>query len=176
MEWTTIYWACFFIGLGLTGIIWLFGDLLDGVLDGLMELGAPLVTPLTLVGALTAFGASGIVLGQTTPLEGLLLTGSALFTALAVFFTLYLFFVKPMENAESSIGFRLSDLTGRKGEVITTIPATGCGEVLIWTGGGNTNQIASSFHGESIPQGSRIVVQKVEEHTLWVVPDEPNEE
>ncbi|SFJ73817.1 hypothetical protein SAMN05421852_11963 [Thermoflavimicrobium dichotomicum] len=59
--------------------------------------------------------------------------------------------------------------------VTTTIPATGLGEVIITTSGGNTNQIAQSATGEEIPQGTKIMVSDVIGHTLLVQPFLANE-
>ncbi|SMO88732.1 NfeD family protein [Melghirimyces algeriensis] len=175
MDWSLVFWCSFFTGLLLTVIIWLLGDLLEGLFEGVIGASSPFLAPILWTGGLTAFGASGILLTQTTALEGLTLILSSLGIAATISILLYLLVVKPAENAERSSSFRMADLTDREGEVITTIPAVGYGEVLIWTGGGHTNQIASSLLHQSIPQGARVIIHKVEDDTLWVTPVEKNQ-
>ncbi|EGK09577.1 nodulation efficiency protein D [Desmospora sp. 8437] len=172
MDWTLVFWGCFLVGILLTALSWIIGDLLEGLTEGITG-GSSMFHPVVWVGALTAFGAAGLILSKTTPLEGAFLSLSALGLSVVASVLLYLLVVKPMENAESSVGFRMSDLIGRQGEVITAIPAEGCGELLVWTGGGHTNQIASSLHHHPIPQGARVIIRKVEESVLWVTPVEP---
>lgn len=171
MDWTLVFWGCFLAGLLLTALAWIIGDLLEGLAEGITG-GSSLFHPVVWVGTLTTFGAAGLILSRITPLEGALLSLTALGLAMIASAFLYILVVKPMEGAESSVGFRMSDLTGQEGEVITSIPAEGCGEVLIWTGAGHTNQIASSLHHRPIPQGTQVLIRKVEESILWVAPVE----
>lgn len=175
MDWTTIFWYCFWGGLVTSLVIWLLGDWLGGLLDGIWDIASSLFQPVTLVGAVTAFGAAGLILSESTPLTGVLLIASSLAIAVIAFILLYYLVVRPVADAESSSAFRLQDLIGRQGEVLVTIPDKGCGEVLIWTGSSNTNQIASSHGGESIPSGTRIVVRHVEDSVLWVTPVDPSQ-
>ncbi|MDR6227583.1 NfeD family protein [Desmospora profundinema] len=170
IDWTTIFWYCFWGGLVASLVLWLLGDWLGGLLDGIWDFASGLFQPVTLIGAVTAFGASGLILSESTPLAGFLLIASSLAIAVIAFFLLYYLVVRPVADAESSTAFRLQDLAGRQGEVLISIPGEGCGEVLVWTGSGNTNQIASSHHGDPIPLGTRVIVQRVEDSVLWVAP------
>ncbi|PTM53318.1 NfeD family protein [Desmospora activa] len=175
MDWTTIFWYCFWGGLVASLALWLLGDWLGGLLDGIWEFASSLFQPVTLVGAITAFGAAGLILTESTPLTGILLIATSLAIAIIAFLLLYYLVVRPVADAESSSAFRLQELVGHTGEVLITIPDQGCGEVLIWTGSGHTNQIASSHRGESIPSGTRIVVRRVEDSVLWVTPVDPSQ-
>ncbi|PWK05222.1 NfeD family protein [Tumebacillus permanentifrigoris] len=83
----------------------------------------------------------------------------------------YFIYIPSMQRAETSTGFSMQDLVGKIGEVTVSIPKKGgYGEVLILIGGSHTNQIAGSFNGEPIPEGTRIVIVKAERHTLYVTP------
>lgn len=163
-----IYWIFFIGGLIVTVILWLIGDVLEGILNFLFNWGVPAFQPITLTGGITAFGAAGLILQQRTDLPSLYIVASSAGIACLSFFSLYFLVVKPMSMAEASTGFRLRDLVGKKGEVILAIPKNGYGEVLVWTGGGNTNQIAASANGTAIPQGTEVIVDRVEDDTLWV--------
>ncbi len=75
-----------------------------------------------------------------------------------------------MEYADNSTAFSIQELEGKVGEVITTLPPKGYGEVLIPVGSGHTNQIAASLDQQEIPQGKKVIVVKVKDHTLYVTP------
>ncbi len=83
-----------------------------------------------------------------------------------VFF--YFIVIRPSERTESSTGFRLDDLVGKQGEVWITIPSDGFGEVVITIAGGNTNHIAASIAGKSIPEGTKVLVKEVRDHVIYV--------
>jgi hypothetical protein len=62
----------------------------------------------------------------------------------------------------------LHDLVGKQGEVWVTIPSDGFGEVVITIAGGNTNHIAASLAGISIPEGTMVVIKEVKDHVIYV--------
>lgn len=164
----TIFWTCLIGGVVFALLTVLLGDLLDGIMEGLTEIGFPIFRPITLVGSVTTFGATGIILSTITTLAITYLLIWAILAAILSFFLLYFFYVRPMKEAENSTAFRLSDLKGRIGEVTVTIPAHGFGEVMILTSAGNTNQIAASMDQTDIPQGTKVIVVDVKDHTLFV--------
>lgn len=93
-----------------------------------------------------------------------------IFLALVALVALFIY-IPSMQRAETSTGFSMQDLVGKIGEVTVSIPARGAyGEVMIAIGGSHTNQIAGSFTGEPIPEGTRVVIVKAEPHTLYVTP------
>ncbi|MFC7441750.1 NfeD family protein [Laceyella putida] len=170
MNLQLIYWGCLIGGVIFTLLIILLGDLLAGIMDGLLEIGFPIFQPITLVGAVTVFGGTGLILDRINSLAGTSVLLGALLAAVLSFVFLYAFYVRPMKSAENSTGFRLADLEGKKGEVTVTIPARGFGEVVILTVGGKTNQIAASMDQTEIPQGTTVVVITVKDHILYVSP------
>lgn len=147
-----VYWIFFIGGLIVTVILCFLGDALERILNFLFSWGIPTFQPITLTGGITAFGAAGLILQQTTDLPPLYNVASSARNCLSVLFHPVFFGGKPMSMAEASTGFRLRDLVGKQGEVILAIPKNGCGEILVWTGGSNTNQIAASANGTAIPQ------------------------
>ncbi len=168
---TDVYWICLFGGLVFTVLTLLFGDLLDGVLDGLELDGlGEFLDPLSFVGGLTVFGGAGVLLEEMTALG----TGTAAAIAgligLGLAVAMHFVYVKPMKRSENSTGFSMREYHGKLGEVITAIPAKGFGEVLVKMGASNTFQTAGSFGGTEIARGTRVVVVEVRDGDLFVTP------
>jgi membrane-bound ClpP family serine protease len=171
----TIYWACLLGGLALTLLAFFVGDALEGVLDALDSLDG-LVDPLSLMGGITCFGGAGVILATTTDLGdvpgALLAAGIGLASAVVMHFL----YVRPMKSSENSSGYSLKEMQGRIGEVLTTIPARGYGEVLIRMGPSNTFRQAASFNHTEIASGAKVVVVEVRDGDLWVAPFEESDE
>lgn len=159
-----------FIGCIAFGLVFALFLLFFDLSDMNIGLDIPALHPVCFVSALTAFGASGLLLANFTLLSvGVLLLLS---TAFGVFLAIVSYFVwiRPMAHAENSTGFSITDLEGKIGEVVTTVPASGYGEIIVKMLSGTTNQIAASYDGSAIKEGSRVIVVKVEEHVLHVIP------
>lgn len=171
----TIYWACLLGGLALTLLALFVGDMLEGALDALDSLDG-LLDPLSLLGGITCFGGAGVIITTTTELgdgaTAALSTGIGLALAVLMHFV----YVRPMKNSENSSGYSLKEMQGRIGEVLTTIPANGYGEVLIRMGPSNTFRQAASFNRTLIKAGARIVVVEVRDGDLWVAPFEESDD
>ncbi|MEP0547870.1 MAG: NfeD family protein [Rhodothermales bacterium] len=163
-----VYWICLVGGLIFSVLTLLLGDVLDGVLDGLD--GIDFLDPLSIVGGLTVFGGAGVVLTESMDLGGATTTAAAALIGVGLAVLMHFVYVRPMKRSENSTGFSLREYHGKLGEVITTIPATGYGEVLVKMGAGNTFRTAASFDGAPIPQGTRIVVVEIRDGDLLVTP------
>ncbi|OEF99030.1 protease [Vulcanibacillus modesticaldus] len=167
-----LYWGSLIFGVIFTILVLIFGDILNGILDGVISAisidGVGFLQPMVIVGGLTSFGAAGILLTEYTDLEGIPIL--FLSVIISVFISVIVFFgyVKPMSNAENSSMFSINDLIGKVGEVIITIPKDGYGEILVKVGAGNTNQIAASYDNEEIITGTRVVVIDIKDNVLYV--------
>ncbi|WP_019533777.1 hypothetical protein [Paenibacillus ginsengihumi] len=167
----------FYWGLLLTGALFalvtvVFGDLLSNALDGLLDFLSgdwlQWLQPMVIFSAIATLGGAGILLTEYTGLSAATVFVLSLLISIAVAVPVYLFYVRPMDNSENSVAFSIRDLVGRIGEVSVPIPVGGCGEVLVRTTGGLTNQIAESFDGESIESGARVVAVDVRDGVLLV--------
>ncbi len=171
-----LYWGCLAGGIIFAVISLIFGDLLGDIFDGLFDAvsvdGVDFIHPMVIVGAITVFGGSGIILSQYTAMAPLRVVVLSLLSAMLVSILVYFAYVRPMKNSENSTGFSVQDLVGKIGEVVTPIPGNGCGEILIRIGAGNTNQIAASLDEEGLAVGTRVVVAEVKDHVLYVFPYE----
>ena len=163
----TVYMVCLVGGLIYTLISLIFGDTISDLLG---QLQLPVVEPIVLVSGLTAFGGAGYLLSRFTSLSWLvvLLLAIAIGGGLAV--AAFFVWVKPMSKAENSTGYSMNQLGGKLGEVNTTIPADGLGEVLLPMISGTTYHMAASLERRAIQQGTRVVVVEVRDHVLYVTP------
>lgn len=165
------YWILFITGIILTIVIVLFGEILDGWLDGMFEFlsleGPEFIHPVTIVGGITAFGGSGILFSRfgfgTIPTISL-----ALLIAVALSTFVYFVYVKPMRASENSLAFSREDLVGQLGEVTVSIPAQGFGEVMIRMGTSHVTEIAASYEQCDIPLGTRVVVVENKDGVTYV--------
>jgi membrane-bound ClpP family serine protease len=167
----TIYWACLLGGLTFTLLALFVGDLLEGVLDAFDGLDAVL-DPLSFLAGITAFGGAGIIIDVSTDLGSGATAALAAGVGLALALVMHFVYVRPMRESENSMGFSLQEYRGKIGEVLTTVPPHGYGEVLITIGHSNTFRDAASFHSIEIPRGTRVVVVDIRDGDLLVAPFE----
>ncbi|NDI35122.1 NfeD family protein [Chengkuizengella sediminis] len=167
-----IFWGCFIFGVLFTLVTVVFGDIIGSFMDGIFDFlsvdGLDFLEPVTLVGGLTIFGGSGILLTQYTSLHMPAIIILSVCAAILMSILVYFLYVKPMKNTENSISHSIQDYVGKIGEVTITIPKNGYGEVLIKIGASQINEIAASYDGEVIKEGTKIVVIEVKDSTLYV--------
>ncbi len=168
----TLYWACLLGGFAFTALALLVGDVLDGVLDAFDGLDAldGILDPLSVVGGVAAFGGAGVVLDSAADLGQGAEVALAALIGIALAITMHFVYVRPMRRGENSTGFSVQEYRGKVGEVITTVPARGYGEVLVRMGASNTFRQAASFDGTEIARGAAIVVVEVADGDLLVAP------
>lgn len=165
----TLYWSCLIGGALFAVVGVLFGDLLDGLLEGVAELpGFDFLNTTVLASMVTVFGGAGILLFRYTELNTwqhvILSLLIGLFGGLLVFFA----YIRPAKNSEVSTGYSVKELPGKTGEVTIPVPANGYGEVMIKLVGGNTIHTAASFEAKSIAAGIQVVVVEVADGVVCV--------
>lgn len=167
-----LFWGCLIGGVLYALVSVILGDLISQAMDGIFDFlsleGHPWLQPTSLVGGITAFGGSGILLEKYSSFGIAAVVILSLLIAITAGVGVYFLYVKPMVNSENSVAVSVQDFSGKMAEVLVAIPAVGYGEVLVKAGAGNTNQIAASFDGEPIPGGARVVVVEVKDNTLYV--------
>ncbi|MGL5514076.1 MAG: NfeD family protein [Sporomusa sp.] len=169
-----LYWGSLIFGVVFAVVTFIFGDMLDSVLTAATEISfdqAAWLHPMVLVGGITGFGGSGLLLTYYSSFAKVEIAVLAAAIAVALSSLTYFMYVKPMRDCENSTGFFNADLIGRTGEVTVPIPVNGFGEVLIRIGAGNTNQTAASQEQEELPAGTQIVVAQIKEGVLYVYRD-----
>ncbi|NIK75754.1 membrane-bound ClpP family serine protease [Paenibacillus castaneae] len=168
----TLFLACLTGGILYAIISIVFGDWLGQVFDGALEFlsldAHSWLSPTALVGSITVFGGAGILLTRYSTFGAAVIVMLALLIAIIAAIAMFFLYIKPMEQSENSIAFSMQTMSGMLAEVLTPIPASGYGEVLVKVGAGFTNQIAASFEGVDIAGGSQVVVVEVKDSTLYV--------
>ncbi|MCT2536195.1 NfeD family protein [Aquibacillus koreensis] len=144
------------------------GDVLDGVLDSIFDSIGEFFNPLLLFSTLAVIGGSGVLFTKYTGLSGAYVLLISLVIGLGAYLLIYYFLVIPLSNAEASSSFSVQELEGKLGEVITTIPANGYGEIFIESPNGSRSETAKSFDEVEIKQGQKIVVVEVIDQILYV--------
>ncbi|MDQ1144449.1 hypothetical protein QE429_001276 [Bacillus sp. SORGH_AS 510] len=162
----TIYLYGLIISGVLTVLYVLFADVFHfhGAGDG----GLHFLNPVLIFAFITVMSASGYLFEKLSSLHYLLILAISAVAAFIVVTLLNVFVLVPLSSAEESLVYNESDLRGRIGTVITSIPADGFGEVLIDSISGRIAKPASSFDGEQIPYGSTVLVVQVKNGVLEV--------
>jgi len=174
MDWAeTLYAVCIGIGLVYALCMLLFSDII-GHWMGHIEI--PILQPVTLVSGVTAFGGSGLLLSQASSFSSVTIILLAAAGGAAIAILSYFVWVEPMERAETTVGYSIQELVGQVGEVLTTIPAEGVGEVLLTMVSGRSNHMAASFTNSPIPEGAQVIILEVRDHVLYVDRLEEREE
>ena len=161
----TIYLNILIVSGVLTVLYVLFADVFHfhGAGDGL-----DFLNPVLILAFITIFSAGGYLMEALSSLHYLLIMAiSALFSLVAVTL-LNVFVLVPLSSAEESLVYKESDLIGRVGTVITSIPLDGYGEVLIDSSSGRISKPAVSFDGKEIQNGEVVLVIQVEHGVLQV--------
>ena len=159
-----LFWSCLAFGVLMALVTLVIGDM-GGAFDWLPH---DLFEPVVIAGGITIFGGAGLLMARYSALQPggvyALSAAAAAVGGLAMHFV----YVKPMKNSENSVAYSIHDLAGKRAEVITSIPASGYGEVLVRVGAGNTNHIAESFDKETLAEGTKVVVVQVKDDVLGV--------
>ena len=169
----TVFWGLLIFGILYALISLLLSDVIEHAFEALVgDLHLPFLQPTVLISGLTAFGGAGVLLSRYTSFSSLWVILLAAGCAFAISISVFFLYIKPMQNSENSLSYSIQDLVGSIGEVSISIPAKGCGEVIIKIGFSNTNHIASSWDEIDIPQDTRVVVVEVKGDTIYVSPFE----
>ncbi|MEL7633975.1 protease [Sporomusa sphaeroides] len=173
-----VYWGALSFGVIFAIITIFFGDIIGSMFDGVFDSFSPesWSEPVILVGGVTIFGGTGVILESYTDCHADIIVILSLLAAVALSGVVYFIYVRPMKGAENSTIFFIKELIGKQGEVIIPIPAAGYGEVLIKMVGGNTSQIAACSERLDIPAGALVVVRTVRDGVLYVSRKEENAE
>lgn len=165
-----IYWFCLVSGVMFALIGILFDGLIDNLIDGFFDgIGSDnLIDPLVVRSALTIFGAAGITFTYYSSFsEGLILC-LAILCALVGSVLVYFIYIKPMENAETSIGVSIHELVGKPGEVTVLVSRDTCGEVMVRTGVGTVCRMAVTEDDNQYAVGTKVKVIGVTNGVLMI--------
>ncbi|PIK31583.1 hypothetical protein CS954_07805 [Bacillus siamensis] len=166
----TIYLYTLIIAGSLTLLILFFQDVFHGLSE---VIPVSFVNPTLILSFLTIFSASGYIGEIATSLSNPIIALLSFVLSVFLVSLLYFFILVPLSSAEESFVYRESDLKGRIGRVITSVPKDGYGEVIIEGIGGAISKSAVSFDQEQIKYGTAVLVIDVKDGVLFVTPHEP---
>ncbi|UOQ84101.1 NfeD family protein [Gracilibacillus salinarum] len=144
------------------------GNILDGLLESVFDGLGEFFNPLLVFGTLSVVSGAGVLLTKYSAMLPVLVLLISLLIGFGAYLLIYYFLVIPMSNAESSASISVQDLVGEVGEVITSIPEKGMGEIFISRANGSRNETAVSFDNKVIKQGQQVVVVEVKDQILYV--------
>jgi len=180
---TCVYFALVTVGVVYALVILIGGGLGDGAdagLGGDFDVGGAdslqgsvdvtHVSPVTIAGFVTAFGAFGIIAlglaGASAPASLLWASIGGLVVGLASHLAFIYFFIKPQGSSEVT----RQDVIGAPAEVITPIPSGGLGEVAFVAQGGRVTMSARGLGGAAIDRGCLVRIQEQVGSTVVVAP------
>ncbi len=131
------------------------GDALHGSVD------VTNVSPVTLAGFVTAFGAFGLIaqslFGASGPLSLVWASVGGVLVGLVSHLAFIYFFIKPQGSSEVT----RVDIVGATADVITPIPADSVGEIALVAQGARVTMTARSTGGTAIARGALVKVENV---------------
>lgn len=163
----SIYLFLLIAGVVLTILYIFVGELLEGLMD---VGGDAILNPITLIGYITLVGGLGYVL-ETVGFflgSGMILLINLVTSAIVIVLVNY-FIIIPVKRSEKNMSYSINDLKGTVGEVFTTIPADGFGEVIISRTHGTVSKPAKSFDDEELLEGTKILVIDVDDEGVFLV-------
>lgn len=163
MPLETIYLYILIISGALTILYLFFGDILSGAMEGI-----PFINPTLIFSFLTVYTAGGYLMEILTPLHSGMIAAISAVAAFIFVSILNIFVLIPLSTAEESLVYKESDLKGRVGTVITSIPEDGFGEVILESISGRIAKPAASFDKVEIPYGKKVLVIDVVNGVLHV--------
>lgn len=125
-------------------------------------------SPLVMAGAITTFGAVGLISMEGFGLDGLISTFIALGFAGAIGAALFFGIVKFMYGSQSNSVFSLDDTVGTEADVITPIPESGLGEIAFVANGTRYTLSARSMEGTVINRGKTVIIRDVQNNVAVV--------
>ncbi len=117
--------------------------------------------PLVIAGAISTFGAVGIISMKGFGISGLMSTIISLGFAGSIGAALFFGIVKFMYGSQSNSIYSLDELSGTEAEVITPVPENGLGEIAYVANGIRYTQSARSMEGCEIKRGATVVIREI---------------
>jgi hypothetical protein len=178
---------CVYLALLAVGFLYSLVILIGGELHALGDIDVPGVdvggsvlhgdvsvaslSPVTLSGFVTAFGAFGLIgmgLFDATGPESLVWASvGGVFVGVASHLAFIYVFIKPQGSSEVTN----ADLIGATGEVITAVPEGRVGEVALVAQGARFTMSARSVDGAPLARGTIVRVEEVLGNVALVKPD-----
>lgn len=172
-----VFQICFFVGIGLTVISFLLGNLFDAAgIDGLDLdfdfLGNAVflpVSPILLELFCMVFGGVGwILMDVKSPLPMILIIIGAVIAGSIISFLVYHLVIKPLKRAQNTSSPNAEDLVGLRATVSETIFSGGFGEIRYIVNGNSFTSPAKATNGGEIQAGKEVAICWIEAYVFYV--------
>jgi membrane protein implicated in regulation of membrane protease activity len=181
MTWESFYLTCFFAGLLLTAVSFMFGGhslhvnlpghMFDFTIGGHNAHSHHAASPFnvaSLMMFLTWFGAAGYIMSHYRSSTGALALTIALVAGFAGGALMYLFLARVLIANEHPLRNSDFDMTGVLGRISMPIRESGTGELIYSQQGTRRSCGARSENGAAIERGSEVVVMRYEKGIAYV--------
>ena len=182
MTWESIYLTCFFAGLLLTILSFLFGGhaihvnlpghMFDFTIGGGHHAGSHQhASPLnvaSLMMFLTWFGAAGYIMAHYRSATGAIALSIAVAAGFLGGALMYLFFARVLIANEHPLVNADYDMTGVLGRISMPIRESGTGELIYSQQGTRRSCGARSEDGKPIDRGAEVIVMRYEKGIAYV--------
>ena len=172
-----IFQVCFFTGVGLTLLSFIFGNLFEAAgIDGLdfdldllgFELFLP-ISPTIIVLFSTVFGGVGWILEVSCPaMVIILILIIAIFSGILISSLVYYLVIKPLKKAQNTSAPTSEELVGIRATVTESIYFGGFGEISYVVNGNSFTSPAKATNGGEIKVGKDVAICWIEEHVFYV--------
>jgi len=126
------------------------------------------LSPITLASFITSFGGLGIIATQLFYIPENFSLIFATIGATLIAAGMFLFYSRVLVAGQGSSEIRMSEISGKKAQVIIPIPENGLGQVAITARGTRTTRGARSVDGKAIPRGVVVTIQTVTGNSVIV--------
>lgn len=169
MDIHTVYLYGLIIAGALTLIYLLFSDVFDSLVSIVDIAPGSILNPVVVLGFISIFSGTGYVLEMRESFGSVTNFIVASIISLILISIIQFFILIPLSKSEQSTAESITDLIGKDGEVITTIPVNGFGEILVSSLLGSTGNVATCIKGAEIMQGTTVLVIDVAKDGVLIV-------
>lgn len=165
----TIYLLGLIIAGSLALLYLLLGDVFDSIFDFGEATAGSILNPVVILSFIAIFSGSGYIFKLNGSMNDSTIIILSILISLLIVSLIHFFILVPLAKSEQSTASSIIDLVGKDGEVITTIPENGIGEILIASQFGSTGNIAKSITKDTIKEGTFVLVIDVNEEGVLIV-------
>lgn len=174
-----IFQVSFFVGVGLSLISLIFGNLFDMLhldasdidldvdVDG--SNGLPF-SPMIIIVFITVFGGIGVILSKTGNFPAAVIVLLAVAAGTVISYIIHHFIFRALKKAQNTSAPEEDELIGLPAKVNETIFKDGFGEITYLINGNSFVAPAKSVDGAEIKKGCEVSICWITEHIFFVTP------
>ncbi|CAM4325741.1 NfeD family protein [Bacillus manliponensis] len=162
---SSIYLVGFIVSVLITIIYLLLSDFLEAIFSVSSGPTSPVTLILSFLSMLCGFSYIGEYLFTW---NSIFIFVISFFLSLIAVLAMKMLILKPIAEAEQNTVHRMGEFIGCVGEVTTTIPKFGIGEVFLSSQVGGNALLARNVENQEVTQGDFVVIEGIEDGVLLV--------